>query len=154
MGNYKLRILDENNLTEFRFIAEIHESLPMGWINNYIISRKEIEESVQRLIERHKASDVLCCVAEDGNHVIAFIWAEINENDKEVLDIVSLWTNKDYRGQGIATKLKIELEKWAKVKTNSKKISTTVSANNKTMLLLNQKLGYDINYYKMTKTIH
>lgn len=153
MNDYIIRRLEENDLREFRFISEIHESMPKAWVDNYIIDYEGIEKSVSRLIERHKTSDILCCVAKDNSQIIAFIWAEINDEDNEVLDIISLWTNKNYRGQGIATKLKIELERWAKAETNAKKISTTVNANNKSMVLLNQKLGYEINYYRMTKII-
>lgn len=153
MNDYIIRRLEENDLREFRFISEIHESVPKAWVDNYIIDYEGIERSVSGLIERHKTSDILCCVAEDNSQIIAFIWAEINDEDNEILDIISLWTNKNYRGQGIATKLKIELERWAKAETNAKKISTTVSTNNKSMVLLNQKLGYKINYYRMTKII-
>lgn len=153
MENYVLKKLVANDLREFKFIAEMHESLPKTWINNYIIDHEEIEKTVKKLIEKHKTSNILCCVVEDNNQIIAFIWAEINEKDNEVLDIKSLWTNKNYRERGVATKLKIELEKWAKAQTDARKISTTVSANNKAMVLLNQKLGYEINYYTMTKTI-
>lgn len=153
MEDYTLMKLEENNLKEFKFIAEIHESLPGAWIDNYTIDYKEIEETVKRLVEKHKTPNILCYIAENNGDVIAFIWAEINEKDKDVLDIFSLWTDQKYRGQGIATKLKIELERWAKAETNTKKISTTVSANNKNMVLLNQKLGYEIKYHKMIKII-
>lgn len=153
MEDYTLRKLEGNNLKEFKFIAEIHESLPGAWIDNYTIDYEEIGKTVKSLVEKHKTGNILCYIAENNSKVIAFIWAEINENDKDVLDIFSLWTNQRYRGQGIATNLKIELERWAKAETNAKKISTTISAYNKNILLLNQKLGYEIKYHKMIKVI-
>lgn len=56
-----------------------------------------------------------------------------------------------YRGQGIASNFKIELEKWTKSETSAKNISTTVSAKNRNMIDLNKKLGYEIMYHKMIK---
>lgn len=153
METYILRKLKEKDLSEFRFIAQIHESIPEGWIDNYSINTEEIEITIKRLIEKHKTHDILCLVAEEDNIIISFIWAEINENDRETIDIFSLWTEEKHRGRGIASELKIELEKWVKSEINAKKISTTVSAKNKDMIALNKKLGYEIMYHKMIKKI-
>lgn len=153
MESYTFRILQKDDIKEFNFIAEVHESLPAAWINNYIIDDEEVKKTIEELVKRHKGSQILCCIFENNDEIIGFIWAEVNEDNSEVVDIISLWTSENYRGQGIATKLKIQLEDWTKNKTNAKKISTTVSAKNKAMLALNQKLGYEINSYKMTKMI-
>lgn len=131
----------------------MHESIPGGWIDNYSINTEEIEITIKRLVEKHKSHDIFCYIAEEDNIIISFIWAEINGNHKDTIDIFSLWTDEKYRGQGIASKLKIELEKWVKSETDAKKISTTVSVKNKGMIELNEKLGYKIMYHKMIKTI-
>ncbi len=138
-------------MKEFKFIAEIHESLPGAWVDNYNIDIEEIQKTIKRLIEKHKTDDIFCYIAENKSEIISFIWAEVNENDKDTIDIFSLWTDEKYRGQGIASNLKIELEKWAKSETSAKKIATTVSAKNRNMVDLNKKLGYEIIYHKMVK---
>lgn len=148
-----LRKLNENDLKEFNFIAKIHESLPGAWIDNYTIDDEEVKITLKGLVEKHKTNDILCYIAEKDSKIISFIWAEINKSNLETVDIISLWTDEEYRGQGIASSLKIELEKWAKLETSAKSISTTVSAKNKSMINLNRKLGYEIMSYKMIKKI-
>ena len=140
-------------MSEFSFIAKIHESMPGAWINNYTVAPEEVDKTIKRLVEKHKTNDILCLIAEKESSIISFIWSEINENNKEVLDIFSLWTDEKYRGQGIASNLKIELEKWAESETSAKKIVTTVNVNNKNMVSLNKKLGYEIIYHTMTKNL-
>lgn len=153
MDNCKVRKLGENDLKGFEFIAKIHESLPAAWIDNYAIDNIEIEKTARRLKDRHTTNDIFCSVVEDNDEIIAFIWAEINEEDNKILDIISLWTSQNYRRKGIATRLKLKLESWAKAQTDAKKISTTVSSNNKNMVQMNQKLGYEIKSYNMFKVI-
>ena len=151
---YILRQLKENDLKEFNFIAEIHESLPGAWVDNYNIDTEEIQKTIKRLIEKHKTDDIFCYIAEKNDEIISFIWAEVNQIDKDTIDIFSLWTNEKYRGQGIASKLKMELEKWVKSETNAKNISTTVSAKNRNIIDLNKKLDYEIIYHKMVKNLY
>lgn len=148
-----LRKLKETNLKEIRYITEIHESLPKAWIDNYIVDKDEIEKNARILTGKLKTSNAFCCIVEEKDQIISFIWAEVNRSNSKIVDIISLWTNESYRGEGIATKLKIELENWTRENTKAKKISTTVSSNNEKMINLNEKLGYEINYYKMTKSI-
>lgn len=148
---YILRKLKENDLKEFKFIAEIHESLPGAWVDNYNIDIEEVKKTIKRLIEKHKINDIFCYIVENNNEIISFIWAEVNDIDKGTIDIFSLWTDEKYRGQGIALNLKIELEKWVKSETSAKNIATTVSSKNRNMIDLNKKLGYEIMYHKMVK---
>lgn len=153
METYLLRRLKGNDLREFEFMSQTHESLPSAWVDNYIINIEDVEETVKRLVKRHNTKDIFCYIAEKDSEIISFIWAEINEIDKEIIDVFSLWTDERYRGQGIAYDLKIELEKWAKSETNANYINTTVSAKNKSMIYLNERLGYEILYHKMIKKI-
>lgn len=153
MINYVTRRLGAEDLSAFRFIAEVHESLPAAWVDDYVVEPKEVEKTVERLIDKHSSGRIACFIAEHGSEIIAFIWAEVHEQDESALSIFSLWTKPQYRGQGIATTLKHILEDWARTETNSKKIITTVSASNTKMVMLNQKLGYRIMYHKMTKDL-
>lgn len=153
MFSYTFRRLDAEDLAEFQFIAEVHESLPAAWIDDYVVESGGVEQSCERLAEKHKAGEIACFVAESSGETVAFVWGEVHEQDKEILNIISLWTKPQYRGQGIATELKLMLETWAKAETSAKKIITTVSASNTGMVLLNEKLGYKIAYHKMVKEL-
>lgn len=153
MLDYTVRKLGSEDLAAFRFIAEVHESLPAAWIDDYVVEPAEIEQSCERLAKKHKTGEIACLVAESNGEIVAFIWGEVHEQVKEVLNIISLWTKPEYRGQGIATKLKLMFEDWAKAETSAKKIVTTVSARNTGMVQLNQKLGYKITQHKMIKEL-
>ncbi len=153
MLDYTVRKLGPEDLAAFELIAEVHESLPAAWIDDYVVDPIEVEESFVRLEKKHKTGEFACFVAESDGEIVAFLWSEVHEQVKEVLNIISLWTKPEYRGQGIATKLKLMLEDWAKAETSAKRIVTTVSARNTGMVQLNQKLGYKITQYKMIKEL-
>ncbi|MCK5760980.1 MAG: GNAT family N-acetyltransferase [Candidatus Delongbacteria bacterium] len=154
MKEHIIKKLDKTNLKEFRFIAETHEDMPRGWISDYTPDENEIINTENRLIELHKTLDIFCMVAEVDGSIVSFIWAEINKQNVKVIDIMSLWTDKDYRNKGIATQLKNELEIWCKTSTKAYKIRTTISSKNQSMILLNEKLGYRTDYYKMSKKLN
>lgn len=135
------------------FIAKTHEELPAAWIEEYKASDEKINTTAEDLILKHNKKRIYCSVIEYNGKVISYIWAEVNATDNEQVDIMSLWTDKGYRGNGIATKLKVDLERWAKNEMNAKKIHTTVSSKNENMIKLNEKLGYATRYYRMTKDL-
>lgn len=148
-----VRILNEHDLQELKFIADVHEQLPAGWIAKYEVNQEDIDKTFHRLITKQHANRIFCAIIEHEQKIISYIWAEISEKSQAVVDIMSLWTDEDYRRQGVATVLKIELEKWAKLQPNVKMINTMVSKKNSKMIELNEKLGYEINYYRMTKQL-
>lgn len=152
--DYSIRTLAENDLIMFEFIAAVHESLPAAWVKNYSVKTEDIEKSVQQFQSMHKTANILCCVAEVEGEIVSFIWAEVREQNPKAIQIISLWTHDAYRGKGIATTLKMELERWGEQHPTAEEIHTVVSAKNKAMLALNKKLGYETRYYKMVKTIN
>lgn len=151
--DYSIRTLAEHDLIMFELIAAVHESLPSAWVKNYSVNTEEIEKSVQRLLSMHKTPNILCCVAEVKGEIVSFIWAEVSEQSPKTIQIISLWTHEAYRGKGIATTLKIELERWGEQHPTAEEISTVVSAKNTAMLALNEKLGYETRYFRMVKVI-
>ncbi|MCD8501375.1 MAG: GNAT family N-acetyltransferase [Bacillaceae bacterium] len=134
MNFNRIRILNENDLQELKFIANVHEELPTGWIKDYVVNPPRIEETFHRLIRKQHGHSVFCGIVEDNNTIISFVWAERNEKNSAVLDIMSLWTDQMYRRQGLATMLKLELEKWAQNQQGIREIHTTVSKENKKMM--------------------
>ncbi len=66
--------------------------------------------------------------------------------------IDTLWVRPENRNQGIAKTLKNRVESWAKSQ-GLKYLLTWVQASNKSMLEMNQKLGFEIVNYKMHKKL-
>ncbi|MCD8511717.1 MAG: GNAT family N-acetyltransferase [Bacillus sp. (in: Bacteria)] len=152
MEKYISKRLTHEDVNSLFFIAQTHEALPAAWVHNYEISNEAIKATANQLIDKHKDNTVFCTVIENDDDIISFIWAEQNSTISNQVDIISLWTKEDVRGQGLAKKLKNELEIWAKERGASQ-IHTTVSKANTTMIRLNEELGYEVEYYRMYKHI-
>lgn len=148
-----MRRLNAKDLNAFQFIANIHETLPAAWIDDYQPSEESVKVTTEGLINKHETDVIFCSVIEDDNKPmpISFIWAEENKNNRKKIDIISLWTMEEFRGGGLAQKLKTALEIWAKEETNAEEIHTTVSTKNISMIKLNEKLDYKTKYYRMIK---
>ncbi|WP_217586306.1 GNAT family N-acetyltransferase [Lentibacillus saliphilus] len=153
MEDYKQRRLTSHDEAELYFIAKLHEKLPAGWIDDYQGSEETIQNTTKELVAKHQHQHVYCSIIEHQNKVISYIWAELNESNSKQVDIISLWTDEAYRGQGHAKQLKIALETWAKEDMHAEKIHTTVSSKNTNMVKLNEKLGYHTAYYRMIKPL-
>ncbi len=133
-------------------IARWHNLTPNLWISNYKASDKDIDETVN-IIKSTRNEDLFLAVAEDDqNNVRGFIWAYKSERVQDSVMILSLYTEEDHRGQGVATNLKSLLEEWCKLE-GIRTIETTVHYKNSSMIALNQKLGYVPGMLYMTKTL-
>lgn len=133
-------------------IAKWHNLTPKLWIFDYRVSAEEIEETIQK-IKNTKDDDLYLAIAEDDEgQAQGFIWAHKQEKPKDSVMILSLYIKEDYRGQGVATNLKLMLEEWCRSE-GIKKIKTTVHYRNSSMIALNQKLGYAPGMVFMTKTL-
>jgi len=89
---------------------------------------------------------------DDKGKVQGFIWAYKQEKPQDSVMILSLYVTEDYRGQGVATELKVLLEEWCRFE-GIKTIQTTTHYTNDNMIALNQKLGYVPGMVHMTKTL-
>jgi len=156
MNYRKIEINGDNNDSKLDLllmqIAEWHNLTPRLWINNYKASNKDIDETVKR-IKNTKDKDLFLAIAEDEQvNIQGFIWAYKQEKIQDSVMILSLYTNESYRSQGIATNLKKMLEEWCRLE-GIKTIETTVHYSNKSMIALNQKLGYAPGMLFMSKTL-
>lgn len=133
-------------------IAKWHNLTPKLWIPDYKISTTEIEETILK-IQDTRNEDLLLVIAEDEQgHTQGFIWACKQEKPQDSVMILSLYVTEDYRGQGVATNLKVLLEEWCRLE-GIKTIETTVHYKNNSMMALNQKLGYIPGMVYMTKKL-
>ncbi len=133
-------------------IARWHNLTPELWLSDYKASDKDIDETVSR-IKNTQNKDLFLAVAEDDQkNAQGFIWAYKSEKAQNKVMILSLYTAEGYRGQGIATSLKRLLEEWCRLE-GIRTIETTVHYKNRSMITLNQELGYVPGMLYMTKTL-
>ena len=117
-------------------IAYLHESIPAEYKDwqptelDYILR----EESM-RLLMQHSGDRILAIVEED---LIAFIWYAMTD----YTHIKSLWVDPGQRGKGYASQLKNEVKRISEEQGMSY-ITGTVHPANRSMVALNQKLGYN-----------
>ena len=89
---------------------------------------------------------------DDQDEPVGFIWAYRKSDDDKNVMIMSLHVEPEYRNQGIASQLKQNLESWCK-EIGVQSVETTVHFDNKNMLELNLKLGYNAGMVCMTKKL-
>lgn len=117
-------------------IARLHETIPADYKDwrptelEYILR----EESI-RLLMQYSGDRILAVVEEE---LVAFIWYAMTD----YTHIKSLWVNPGQRGKGYASKLKNEVKRISEEKGMTY-ITGTVHPANRSMVALNQKLGYN-----------
>lgn len=156
MNYRKIKIKDDSTNKELELllvkIAKWHNLTPKLWKSNYRVSSLDIEKTVQR-IKSTKSEELFLMIAEDEyDQIQGFIWSYKQEKPQDSVMILSLYVTEGYRGKGIATNLKVLLEKWCGDE-GIKTIHTTVHYNNHNMIGLNQKLGYRPGMVNMTKNL-
>jgi len=152
MQDYKISPFDFSDISEIEFICRRHLETPGIWIADYSYSQAELLEEINRIEKIYDKNGLVTLIAKTKSEIIGFIWAEKIIDQPNSLYITSLWTAPDYRKQGIATMLKLELENIAKIKGYTK-IKTNVYTPNTSMLYLNLKLGYNIVSYDLEKSL-
>ena len=133
-------------------IATWHNQTPELWVPNYQASREAIEKDIKRIQQTDPEDLFLGIVVDADQSLQGFIWAYKQEKNTDSVMILSLYTSKAHRKEGLATQLKQLLEAWCK-EEGIKTIETTVHYTNTKMLELNQKLGYTAGMVSMRKTL-
>lgn len=105
-------------------------------------------EAIKRSLEYEKSVLKGALIQDE---CMGFIWAKYNVHDREV-KIYNLLVDKSQRNKGIATALKREIEKWAK-EMGAYTIVSTVHAHNKTMIQINESMGYEVEKVIMRKKL-
>ena len=105
----------------------------------------------EMIIQRLKYSRDMILVIVHENQMNAFIWGHFDEATSGVT-IEMLYVAETYRRQGIATKLKQNIELWAR-SIDALSIQGTVDITNEHMHKLNEHLGYRTQKVIMTKSL-
>ncbi|TDM12235.1 GNAT family N-acetyltransferase [Macrococcus lamae] len=118
-------------------IASLHENIPSEykeWQPESI--DKVLRYESLKLLLQQGADKVM--VIEGNGELIGFIWFKLTDHTH----IKSLWVAPEYRGRGYASMLKEEVKVISK-KHHMPYISGTVNPDNRIMIAMNQKLGYN-----------
>ena len=106
---------------------------------------------MKALSKEDRAESGIC--AFEGDRIVGSHLLEIYKIDgKRTCHIHGLWTDKDFRGKGIALKLKEMGEAWAREK-NCYLMDSNVRVSNEGMIALNKKMGYEIIRYNFRKPL-
>lgn len=102
------------------------------------------EEQKQRIIRMEKGQNSTLLVVENNKELIGYLVAiggSTRRNKHSVYIVIGIL--KEYRGQGIGTRLFKEMERWA-YEHNIHRLELTVVAQNEAGLSLYNKMGFKI----------
>ena len=119
-----MRTLNKDEHNYIKQIANIHETLLSQAESNYKCTKLSIALWVIEMIcSRLEHTNDKIYIYENGGQLIAI--GDILVMKKSMVNIELLYVEPQFRKLGIATQLKIALEKWAKT-MNAKRISSTI----------------------------
>lgn len=133
-------------------IAYWHNLTPKLWHPSYLLSEEDIVKTMERIKKTPKKDLFLAGIFDDAEDIKGFIWAYRLMDKRNRVMILSLYIKEEYRKRGYATDLKKALEGWC-LEQGVQYIDTTTHYNNKKMIQLNQKLGYQPSMVKLTKCL-
>jgi GNAT superfamily N-acetyltransferase len=133
-------------------IAYWHNLTPKLWRKNHQVSDEAILSSINKIISTPYDKLYLCTAYNDEDLLIGYLWAHSQHTSDEAIMILSLYVTENMRSNGVATELKAHFENWC-TDVGIKEIQTTVHYKNKTMIRLNQKLGYEAGMVTMSKDL-
>ncbi len=146
------RSVNKQDTKEMRFIAEVDSKIPLAYDRHFPWSEDSITDRLGYYANLN--DDDHFEVAEFGSEIIGFhiIKAIPITSTFWAGSIVTLWVREGLRGKGIASNLKKRGEEWAK-KRNLQQLQTTVHAQNKAMLAINEKSGFELSQYLLRKRL-
>jgi GNAT superfamily N-acetyltransferase len=146
------RNVNKTDISELRFIGEADARIPLAYDPNYKFAETAIDTRLDYYSQL--ATDDFFEVVVNGDAVVAFhiVKKMPFPPNLQIGNIVSLWGHPDYRGQGMAAKLKTKAEEWGK-KGGLAFMQTNVHKNNQRMLEMNQGNGYESAYILLRKKL-
>ena len=132
-------------------VAKLHCEYPAEWQSDYFYSAHTLKKTVDDLQKAglHRKRVILAKCQE--GRILGLHWLQYHpDNEARTGEILSLWVHPDYRGKGIAKKMKKIGEQWLR-EMGAQKIRTKVHIENGRMLTINKKLGYAVAVIGMEK---
>ncbi len=135
-----------------RKIALLHNETPRQWNREHGFSDEDIEKTMEWIINTEREDLYLQLAEDEDKNLSGFIWAARMPGYENLAIIISLYVAESYRRQGLARRLKEDLEAWCREK-KIKSILASVHYSNQAMLELNKKLGYKAGMVSMRKDL-
>ena len=149
MTKFLFREIDPENYEEAYAFNMLHEYSFRDSSSTYKPdSEEERTRKTQNIVDRLRKRDLryycLAVFEETSSEMVAAIFCDRYEIDKQLAcHIHGIWVHPTHRKQGLAKRLKLDVEEWAK-KTGCRLMDTNVRVSNQNMIALNEKLGYEV----------
>lgn len=153
----EFREINIEDFEEVKMLVITHEyswrdSDPESFIARSDEKRNEVTKWYMRDFKKENSNN-FGFVALEGSVMVGSHLLEIWKIDGvRACHIHGLWVHENYRGRGIAHKLKKMGEDWAK-KKNCVLMDSNVKVTNESMIALNKKMGYEIARFNFRKKI-
>ena len=134
------------NQVEINELAKQVHKLHVNWIPDLFLDVEEVI-SIERLNNLMETNSIY--VAKIDNKIVGYIIFDIKEKDngfmryRKLLSIDTLCVDKDFRGQGIGTKM-LEFAKSIAKEQNCTDMHLTVNPNNENAIKLYEKFGMEV----------
>ena len=151
--NTLYRAAERENTDELRFVAEEDSKIPLLYDPEYIFNEKSTDARMIFYKQQISNEDFFEVAVENEKIVGFHIVKKVPyPPDLQAGAIITLWSHPDYRGRGIAFKLKQRAEEWA-IKSKLAHLQTNVHSNNLRMLSMNEKAGFKIIQVALKKNL-
>lgn len=153
----EFREVNPNSFDEVRLLFITHEwswrdSDPLGFEPKTEEQRDKTAKHFMKVYKEQTQKEQGLC-AFDGTRMVGSHVLEIYHIDgKLACHIHGLWIDSEYRGKGIASKLKEMGEKWA-IEKGCSLMDSNVRVTNESMIALNKKMGYEITRFNFRKNL-
>lgn len=151
--NYTLKYARELTKAQLDMIAYTHLTMPIEWGRRTNDSNQNQAALVQYWQQTSTAPKIFfVALVSSEDVVMAFLWAESQDEPECHVHIRSIWVASDYRRQGLARFLTAEVEAWAR-SAGAGWLQTNVHINNKVMQTINREAGYVDTYIRQVKEL-
>ena len=133
-------------------ISKIHMELPVIWLDNYTFTDDDIYEQMNHFKNIISENRDKFFIAQYNDKIVGYLISEIMKRNPKGIYINSIWTDPQFRKNGICTTLNKMLENEAR-NQGILEIRTTVSIKNEPMLSLNEKLDFEKKYIDLVKDL-
>lgn len=135
------------SISDFEQVQEIDILTQVQYLGNKFNDFSP-EEKKKHLVSRQEDFEInvetkLCCVAEDNNTVIGFLFAHQLLPLKDFIFVRYIAVHPQYQDKGVGSLLYAELIKNAK-KKKVKQIRSLINLDNQKSIKLHEKLGFEL----------
>lgn len=146
------RTANKNDDAELDFLAETDSKIPLLYDPNFPWDSCAVSSRRDLFANKLDTNDFFEIAISDEKIVGFHIVKKIPYGKLFAGLIITLWVHDDFRNKGIAKTLKDHAEAWAK-SLKLDHLETSVHANNKRMLKINENSGFQVAQITLRKKI-